>query len=337
MNMANILITKETRAGESRVALIPADVKKLANKGYKIYIEQNAGTAAGYPDQEYENAGAEIRYINQYSVENFKKLFANINIIVRVKRPDTQREKLENQALSQGMIMIGALDPLEKHSSHINEYHQAGIHAYSIDQMQLAHDDPMNILASMSKIAGRLALLDALDKFHSTIKKVVIIGFGIVGYSAFMEARSKNLPTTVIINNSNQANEITQHGGNILLLDTNADLQQQQTVIKQALSDADIVITSARRANQPAPLLIPRDTLLHMHKGSVVVDMALSEGGNVEGSEHDATRILGNEITVTNTSGYPKAVPHEASQLWSTASRLFILSLAENKNVLRSC
>ncbi len=79
--------------------------------------------------------------------------------------------------------------------------------------------------------------------------------------------------------------------------------------------------------------MIPKQTLLEMKKGSVIVDLALSEGGNVEGSEHDATRILGNDIKVTNTSGYPKAVPREASQLWSRASLLFIGLLIDEKSI----
>jgi NAD/NADP transhydrogenase alpha subunit len=146
---------------------------------------------------------------------------------------------------------------------------------------------------------------------------VIIIGFGVVGHAAFEEAISKNLPIVVILSNSTKAQEILKRGANVLLLNKNDDLKQQQIIIKNALLDADIVISSARSANQLAPLLIPLETLKQMKKGSVIVDMALSEGGNVEGSEHDSTRILGNGIIVTNTSGYPKAVPHESSKLFA--------------------
>jgi NAD/NADP transhydrogenase alpha subunit len=320
---------KETRAGETRVALIPKDVNTLVDKGHKVYIEHNAGEKAGFSDQDYQIAGAEIRYMNDEndSVDNYKHLFKGIDIIVRVKRPDRCREILENKALLPVMVMIGALDPLEKHSSHMQEYHHAGITTYSIDQLNLEADDPMNVLAAMSKIAGRLALLDAIDKYHSNIKKVVIIGFGIVGRAAFDEAFNRKLNVTVMVNNLSKIDEITKQKANFLLLDNKADLNQQQEIIKQIVCDADIVITSARKSNQPAPLLIPLATLEHMKKGSVIVDMALSEGGNVEGSEHDMTHVLGNGIIVTNTSGYPKALPHDASLLWSKASLLFILKL----------
>lgn len=335
MKTFNILVTKETRAGELRVSLIPNDVQTLVNKGHKVFVEQDAGKGAGFSDQDYQQAGAVIRYITGDTLEAYQHYFKNIDVVVRAKRPERSREIFENKAMSSGTIMIGALDPLEKNSSHIDEYHHAGIIAYSTDQLNLSPDDPMNLLAAMSKIAGRLALLDAIKKFHSpiNIKKFVIIGFGTVGRAAFAEAMEHKLPTLVILSNPIVAKEIETHGGKTLLLDSHAELTQQQQQIKNALIDADLVITSARKANQPAPLLIPHDTLQQMQRGSVIVDLALSEGGNVEGSEHDATHLLGNGIIVTNTSGYPKSHPAEASQLWSTASLHFILLLAEGKNI----
>lgn len=188
----------------------------------------------------------------------------------------------------------------------------------------------MNILAMMSKIAGKLCLLDAINKHPAPIKKIVIIGFGTVGQAAFYEALTQKIPNiTVLLTNKKYEDEIKNSGSHFILLDKQADLVSQQNIVKAAIEDANIVITSARAANQKAPLLIPEATLASMKKGSVVVDMALSEGGNVANSEHDATRVLGNGIVVTNISGYPKAVPHEASRLWSKASLGFILKIAE--------
>jgi H+-translocating NAD(P) transhydrogenase subunit alpha len=101
----------------------------------------------------------------------------------------------------------------------------------------------------------------------------------------------------------------------------------QQQIVKETVLHADIVISSARQANTVAPVLIPLTTLQVMQKGTVVVDMALSEGGNVYGSKHDETIILGNDIYVINVSGYPKAVPHEASIAWSGVSLKYVLQL----------
>lgn len=333
MKHYSILVCKETRAGESRVALIPSDVKRLVQREQKVFVEHGAGTSAGYPDSEYQAAGAEIRYLEDDSEDSLRKLFSGINLIVRAKRPARAREAIEASAFEAGTIMMGALDPLERGSPHIDEYRQAHLTAYSIDQLVLPSDDPMNLLAAMSEIAGRLALLDGIKKWGAKVNEVVIIGFGVAGKSAFAEALSQKIPTTVILSDPKQAAEIKRRGGAPQLLDRSADLQDQQAFVRNHILDADIVIACARRANHPAPLLISKETLLVMKKGSVIVDLALSEGGNVEGSEHDATHILGNGIKVTNISGYPKKFPREASQLWSRASFLFIGLLIDEKPI----
>jgi NAD/NADP transhydrogenase alpha subunit len=329
----NILITKETRAGEGRVGMTPCDVEKLITQGQKIFVEHNAGETAGFLDQDYQKIGAIIRSIDDTSVDSYTQFFKDINIVVRVKRPARPREFLENQAMEVGTIMIGALDPLEKHSVHLDEYHKAGIIAYSIDQLELASNDPMNILAAMSKIAGKLALLDAIKKFQFLVKDVVIIGFGVAGRSAFAEAINQKVSTTVIITNPTQIQEIEKYGASAILLQRDESLEQQQEIVKKAVLKADIVITSARKPNTLAPLLITKNTLNMMKKGTVIVDMALSEGGNVEGAEHDMTHTLGNGVIVTNVSGYPKVQPHEASILWSNANLHIIFLLAKGDKI----
>lgn len=310
-----ILIAKETRAGETRVALIPAHVNELIKQGHTVFVEHLAGVNAGFTDQDYITAGAQIRSVNSDTLDSYKKLFEGITHIVRVKRPDRSREMLENKSIAKNTVMIGALDPLEQHSPHLKEYQDAGIDTHSIDQLSLPPDHPMNILSSMSKIAGRLALADAINHFKNEIRKIVIIGFGTVGQSAFYEAIKRHLPVTVMLRDAKHTAEVTRAGGRAVLIDNN---------IRDEVVDADIVITSARRNNEPAPLLITDEILQLMRPGSVIVDMALSEGGNVSGSQHDATLTLGNNVIVTNVSGYPKAEPTLASELWSQASLLYL-------------
>lgn len=322
-----ILLSKETRAGEQRVALIPADVAKLVEAGHTVYVESNAGTAAGFPDRDYVHAGGIVRILPSETLEGYRTLFAGITLLVRAKRPNRPREILENQAIPEGITLIGALDPLEKNSPHMQEYSLKKLTLYSLDQLPLEPNDPMNLLSAMSKIAGKLAIQDALQKIHHPAQTAVIIGFGSVGQAALEEALQQHLACHVITTNPNQVPIITTLGAKAVVLDKSASLEAQQAQINPVVQKADIILTSARRANQPAPLLIPLDTLNHMKPGSVVVDMALSEGGNVEGAHHDETHVLGNQVMVTNVSGYPKQVPHEASILWSQATRLFIETL----------
>lgn len=327
-----ILLAKETRAAETRVALVPQDVQILVEKGYQIFVEHDAGVAAGFSDSAYQQAGAHIRYLDGDDLNAYQQLFTGINFIVRAKRPTRQREILENQAIAPNTILVGGLDPFEKNSTHIEEYHRAKIIGYSIDQLKLSENDPMNVLAAMSRFAGRLALQDAITKSDVTpIKKIVIIGIGIVGKAAVAEAKKQCQSAEIYVVSSNSNLVLTD--AKVVHIDAHAQLAQQQEIVKKIVQDADVVVTSARKANQLAPLLIPQTTLQQMKRGAVIVDMALSEGGNVEGSEHDATLRLGNDVIVTNTSGYPKALPQEASVLWSKASLTFILNLLEHQTI----
>jgi alanine dehydrogenase len=96
----SILVVNETRAGETRVALIPSDVAELVRAGHTVYVEKHAGLHAGHPDQEYMDAGASIRHLESNTPKGYRHLFTDITPIVRVKRPDREREKVENQVLA---------------------------------------------------------------------------------------------------------------------------------------------------------------------------------------------------------------------------------------------
>jgi NAD/NADP transhydrogenase alpha subunit len=325
-----IFLAKETRSGERRVALIPTDVKQLIVNGHDVVVESNAGSEAGYSNTDYQAIGASIIDITQDALESYQSAFKSIDCIVRAKRPHRRRELLESQAIQTGTIMIGALDPLEPHSNHINEYHNAGIIAYSIDQLALPSNDPMNVLAAMSRLAGTLALQDAISQGTNPINKVVIIGFGEVGKAALAESLKQQLETTVLVGNEKAKSVIQQEGANAHIIDRSLSLEKQQAHILQHVSNADIVITSARKPGGKAPLLIPESSLNKMRPGAVIVDMAISEGGNVFGSEHDKTITTENNVMITNVSGYPKVMPKEASALWSRASLHFILAFSKN-------
>ncbi|MDF1655476.1 MAG: alanine dehydrogenase [Coxiellaceae bacterium] len=334
--MYKVFLSKESRAGEQRVALVPQHVKQLVTSGNQVVVEQGAGVGAGYSDQDYQLAGASLVHIEQDSVASFKDAFKDIDIIIRAKRPNAARESLELKAVSAGTTMVGALDPLESHSDHIAQYHAAGLKAYSIDQLALPADDPMNILAAMSRLAGQLSLKDAMQKCQLAVKTVVIIGFGEAGRSAFHEAKQQGLQANVIVGNQLSADRVRAAGGNAVIVDRTLPLKQQQLQISAVASTAEIVITTARKSGQKAPLLIPESTLANMQSGAVVVDLAISEGGNVEGSQHDKTIEHARGVLITNVSGYPKVVPGQASELWSQASLAFIQQLAKKSTVVES-
>ena len=189
-----ILLMKETRAEEKRVGLVPQDVQALVEQGHRVWVESMAGVAAGYQDSDYEKVGATI-------IENLwsQSMIAEVTWVVRVKRPSPEREQQEMAFFPAGIKMVGALDPKDPHSTHRQDYEKQGIQAYSFDAAPLPKAHPMNILTSMSDIAGRLSFYDALHLRHEkNAASVLIIGFGMAGQAAMRAARSEGFDVTVM-------------------------------------------------------------------------------------------------------------------------------------------
>lgn len=181
----------------------------------------------------------------------------------------------------------------------------------------------------MSKLTGELALEDAITKSNK-INKIVIIGYGIAGKSAYTKAQQLGYDITVFCTQKVDALAIKQDNNKAFLLDKSLDkLENNQRTILVEIMDADIVITSAR-SKLGAPLFITQEMLQQL-KDIIIVDLAISDGGNVEGSKHDRDRVLENGVIISNVSGYPKKKPLISSQLWSESSRLFLEKLIMGK------
>ena len=325
-----IFVVKETRHQEQRVALIPDDVQSLVRAGHDVFVEPHAGLVAGYTHADYEQCGASVMD------NDFTNIMKNIDIIVRVKRPSREREKIESQHIKPGTKMIGSLDINGKNAEHIREYQARAIDFYSFDQYRYPPNTPMDALNKMSVFAGQLAVADALARIKHVIHKTVVIGFGHSGTAALQAFRQHGLPCTVITSTQQKSNSIQAAGGEVMFVARQLPLTIRQQKIKQCIENADIVIATAGSNGEIAPCLIPHDTLMAMKPHSVIIDLAVTEGGNVEGSQADTICTLGNQIKVINVSGYPKAMPRAASILWSQASLYFLKLLIDRYDYLKS-
>jgi H+-translocating NAD(P) transhydrogenase subunit alpha len=169
MMIKQILVVKETREGESRVALTPETISSLSSRQYRLLVETNAGLKAGFTDSDYIKAGADIFVL---STEEFPP----DTLILRVKRPDKAREDLENKCFQENTFMMGFLDPFDA-DNHVLSWQNSGITTFSVDLFKsLPITDPKNMQAAMSRIAGRLAFQDGL-KYYKGEKPVKLAGF----------------------------------------------------------------------------------------------------------------------------------------------------------------
>ncbi len=324
---SNMLLVKESRNGETRVALIPDDVAKLIGLGCSVQVESNAGLLAGYSNSDYVLAGATIAHLEDMLFSSYQKLFHEIDLVIRVKRPARYREILEAKAIQADTKMVGSLDVFAREAVHIAEYHNAKIDYISFEQFVFPPDTPMEELKTMSHIAGRLAVQNVIRIMEpvNLIKVAVILGFGEAGRSSYLECKKHHIEQIIVITgDKKKAKEIKTDGYSSVLLNCLLSLSLKQAAIAKILLGADLVIASASSSGAIAPLLIPNSTLLLLKANTCIVDLAASEGGNVEGSVHDGVITLANNVRIINVSGYPKELPSEASKAWSKACYYFL-------------
>ncbi len=331
-----MFLLKESRHNEKRVALIPSDVAKLIDSGVIVYVEDSAGLGAGYTNEDYISVGAHIRQINYEQVESYKQAFNDITIIVRVKRPDRRREQIENSVIKPYTQMVGFLDTLERDAEHISEYEHAKIQYYSLDQFAFPAGTPMDSLKEMSKIAGRQALKHAIQMVTPPVRHVVIIGGSAAGFAASQECVRLNIQHTFITSDLSKAELLRSQGICSAVIGRDLPLEVRQEKVYQVIKNADIIITTASSAWVTAPLLIPEATLKKLKRGTTIIDLATSDGGNVFGSKHDEIITLSNGVKVVNVSGYPKQMPVEASRFLSKANSYFLNLLVTSHDTLNA-
>jgi NAD(P) transhydrogenase subunit alpha len=308
LRFKQILIVKETLQGEGRVALTPQVVAQLVDKGYRVLIETDAGLNAGFTNNEYINSGAELFSLTSSG-------FPANTFIVRVLRPSKARELMENKLFHENTAMLGFLFPFVA-DNHIAAWQELGLTTLSFDLFKsLSIHDPQNAQAAMSRIAGRLAFYDALKHYQGNKPvKLTVLGTGAAAISAAKEALKTNIPVQLFGRKECFRAELEALGITYYVL---PDAENQVSFIKSYLTEETIVITAARTPGKKAPLLIDEESLSLLPSKAVVVDLAISNGGNVIGSKHDQIINVANDVSIINVSGYPKTEPRSSSEVYS--------------------
>lgn len=340
--MIHIGTLKETKTKENRVALSPDVVSDLIKKGFTIHLESGAGAAAGYSDEMYRNAGADL-----ISAE---ALLKTVDILLQVNAPNTDAIlKLKPKAVLIS-FMYGATHP-----ELIAACCSAGISAFSMDAVpRISRAQKMDALSSQANLAGYKAVLMAADYLGKifpmmttaagTIKpsKVVIFGAGVAGLQAI--ATAKRLGAVVEVSDIRpetkeqveslgakfisvkQDDSIKTEGGYVK--DLSADfLKRQHELVSKHVTEADVVITTALIPGKKAPLLVTEEMLKGMRAGSVIVDMAAEQGGNVFGTKINET-VQHNGVTIIGESNLPALLPLNASALYAKNISALVLHLA---------
>jgi H+-translocating NAD(P) transhydrogenase subunit alpha len=333
-----IAVPAETHANEKRVALVPDAIKKLTRAGFEVQVEGGLGVAAGFSDDDYAGAGASV-------TADRGQLLASGDIVLRVRKPSLG----EVAQLKQGAIHVSYLDPYNE-TALIDALAKQGVSAISMEMIpRTTRAQKMDALSSQANLAGYVMVLLAANQLDRILPmmmtpagtlspaKVFIIGAGVAGLQAIATAKRLGARVTAFDTRPVVAEQVQSLGAKFLDINlgetgqtkdgyakelTAEQLDLQRQGMKQAISDSDIVITTAQVFGRPAPRIVTADMVAAMKTGGVIVDMAVESGGNVEGSRADEVVQVGG-VAIIGVSNLPSCVPRDASQMYS--SNLFNL------------
>ncbi len=326
-----VAVLKETRPGERRVALVAAGVQTLVKKGLQVAVERGAGAAAGVSDAEYQEAGA--------GVGSRDEVLSGAGMLLAVNPPDG--EVLAR--LERGAVVVSYLSPLTRHDL-VKALAERGLTAIAMELVpRITRAQSMDALSSQATVAGYKAVLVAanhLPKFlpmfttaAGTIRpaKVLVLGAGVAGLQAIATARRLGAVVEAFDVRPAVKEQVESLGARFLETEEEVaaegeggyarELSEEQhrkelELIAGAVTDTDVVITTAQIPGRRAPLLVTEEMVATMRPGSVIVDLAAETGGNCALTRADET-VEANGVQILGPTNLPATIPVHASQMYS--------------------
>lgn len=328
-----IAVLQETVAGEARVAATPETVKKLIALGATLAVERGAGAGAGIADADYEQAGA--------SIADRAGVLSGAGIVLAVQAP----EPATLTGVAPGAWVVAAFDPFRRQET-VAGYAAAGLEALAMDWMpRITRAQSMDILSSQSNLAGYKAVLEAASAYGRAFPmmmtaagtipaaRVFVMGVGVAGLQAIATARRLGAQVSATDIRSATKEQIQSLGAKPIFVEGVAGIEgegaggyagetseeyraAQAELVAGHIAKQDIVITTALIPGRPAPRLVTDAQVATMRPGSVIVDLAVEAGGNVEGAAlGEVVRRHG--VTIIGHRNMPSRLAADASALFA--------------------
>jgi len=328
----NITIPKETHPGEKRVSFIPASVDRLVKKGAQLAVESGLGASIGVSDEEYKKAGATVQ-------SERRALLASGDIVLRLRKPPLE----EIGQLKKGSLHISFLDPFNEKDL-VSALAQNQISAISMEMIpRTTLAQKMDALSSQANLAGYVSVMIAAERLTKifpmlmtpagtiTPARVFIIGVGVAGLQAIATAKRLGARVEAFDTRPVVKEQVQSLGAKFIEIDlgetgqtkdgyakalTPEQLEKQRQGMAKVCAQSDVVITTAQLFGRKAPLLLTKDMVAQMKPGSIIVDMAVESGGNVEGSKVNE-EVETNGVRIIGLGNLPGRVAVHASQMYS--------------------
>ncbi|MCV3206173.1 Re/Si-specific NAD(P)(+) transhydrogenase subunit alpha [Mesorhizobium sp. YC-39] len=340
-----VFIPRELDANEPRVAASPDTVKRLASLGLDIIVESGAGTASRIPDEEFAKAGAAIGKVGDA---------AKADVVLKVRCPTDA----ELKGYKSGAAVIAIMDPYGNDSA-VAALARAGVTAFSMEFMpRITRAQSMDVLSSQANLAGYQAVIDAAAEYDRALPmmmtaagtvpaaKAFIMGVGVAGLQAIATARRLGAVVTATDVRPAVKEQVQSLGAKFLAVEDEefkaaetaggyAKEMSKEYQAKQAaltaehIAKQDIVITTALIPGRPAPKLVSAAMVASMKPGSVIVDLAVERGGNVEGAVSGKVVTTANGVKIVGHLNVPGRVAASASLLYARNLFAFLETLVD--------
>ncbi len=327
-----LFVPRETHPGEKRVALIPDTAGKLIKKGAEITVEAGAGVSSGQTDAAYEKAGAKVSADRQASL-------SAADVVVRVRKPPMEEVDL----LKEGCVHISFLDPFNEHDL-IDALLRRKVTAISMEMIpRTTLAQKMDALSSQANLAGYTAVILAAERLSKIMPmmmtpagtlapaRVFVIGVGVAGLQAIATAKRLGARVDAFDTRPVVAEQVQSLGARFVKVDlgetgqtkdgyakelTPEQQEKQREAMAKVCAQSDVVITTAQLFGKRAHRIVTKEMIEGMKPGSVIVDLAVETGGNVEGSEPDKEVEI-NGVRIVGVTNLPGRTPVHASQMYS--------------------
>lgn len=298
-----IAVPRESDAVETRVSATPDTIKKLIGFGATVTVEKNAGASARILDADYEAAGATI-------AADAAATLKDADVVLKVRRPNADELKL----MKSGAMVIATMDPYG-HEDDVKAMAKAGVAGFAMEFMpRITRAQVMDVLSSQANLAGYQAVIEAAAEYDRAMPmmmtaagtvpaaRVFVMGAGVAGLQAIATARRLGAVVTATDVRPAAKEQVESLGAKFIAVENeefkqaetaggyakqmSEDYQKQQAeLVASHIAKQDIVITTALIPGRPAPKLVSKDMLASMRPGSIIVDLAVERGGNVEGAK----------------------------------------------------
>lgn len=351
-----IAIAKERREHEARVAATPDTVKRYVSMGVDVAVEAGAGEGAYILDAAFAEAGATV-------CATRSETLAGADIVLKVQRPRTQEDGGEDGLgdIPDGTILIGLHNPFGDPVG-VEHYAKKNIVAFAMEMLpRISRAQSMDVLSSQANLAGYKAVIDGAAQYGHAFPmlmtaagrinpaKVFIMGAGVAGLQAIATARRLGAIVSATDVRAAAGEEVRSLGGSFVMVEMDEgesgqteggyakemseDYKRRQAeLIASHIEVQDLVITTALIPGRPAPVLVNDDMIASMRSGSVIVDMAVEQGGNVTQSVPGEIVRTDNGVTIMGQFNLPSRLAADASALYARNLLNFVELLIDKEN-----